>query len=53
MGVELTTTTLVALIAALAVVAILAITYFTTSQESSSLWTYSRGALLSLFGVGT
>ncbi|MBI4163134.1 MAG: hypothetical protein HY513_05610 [Candidatus Aenigmarchaeota archaeon] len=53
MAIEATSTTLIALVSALIVLAIIAILYFNTGQESSSLWTYSRGALLSLFGVGT
>ena len=51
MAIEVTTT-LAVLLGALIVVAILTIVYFTTGQESSSLWTYSRGAMMALFGTG-
>jgi len=52
MSISATTSALVVFLGALIVVAIIAILYFTTGQESSSLWAYSKGGLLALFGVG-
>ena len=52
MSINATTSSLVVLLSALIVLAIIAILYYTTGQESSSLWAYSKGGLLALFGVG-